>query len=121
MYAFDLSVVMEGVAGTGRLVCIQQPSSHECGTYTFVKHDTRFIHSMDHLHCHTSLRSFRRSTDLVFKSCRGGVTMKVVGPTHKQLVCHGKIVIEQYDFLLLWMRNSDDNYSQLPYLYNQFS
>jgi hypothetical protein len=52
--AFDLSVVMEGVAGTGRLVCIQQPSSHECGTYTFVKHDIRFIHSMDHLHYHTA-------------------------------------------------------------------
>jgi hypothetical protein len=47
-----------------------------------------------------SLKAFRQSTDLVFKSCRDGVTLSVVGPTHEQLMCHGKIVIEQYSFLL---------------------
>ncbi len=52
---------------TERLVCIQHPSSHECGTYTFVKHDTRFIHSMDHLHCH---RAFGRSADRLIWSAK---------------------------------------------------
>jgi hypothetical protein len=27
--------------------------------------------------------------------------LSVVGLTHEQLMCHGKIVIKQYDFLLL--------------------
>jgi hypothetical protein len=57
-HAFDLSVVMEGVAGYWAIRLYPAAFIHECGTYTFVKHDTRFIHSMDHLHCHMALGRF---------------------------------------------------------------
>jgi hypothetical protein len=48
-------MVMEGVAGYWEISLYPVSFIDECGTYTFVKLDTRFIHSMDHLHCHTAL------------------------------------------------------------------
>ena len=54
-HAFDLSMVMEGVAGYWEISLYPVSFIDECGTYTFVKLDTRFIQSMDHLHCYTAL------------------------------------------------------------------
>jgi hypothetical protein len=51
---------MEGVAGYWEISLYPVSFIDECGTYTFVKLDTRFIHSMDHLHCHMA---FDRSAD----------------------------------------------------------
>lgn len=47
--------------------------------------------------------------------------LSVFGLTYEQLMCHGKIVIKQYDFLLMMRRNSDDSVSQLHDLSEQFS
>ena len=48
-------MVTEGVAGYWEISLYPVSFIDECGTYTFVKLDTRFIHLMDHLHCHTAL------------------------------------------------------------------